>query len=141
MSRDMTAFHAARWAEPLITQLSMPGERGVLLAEPDPAIRQALPDPVARIPETLRRAEPPALPEVSQARVLRHYTRLSQMTMGVDVTPDMMGTCTMKYSPKVHEALAGLPQLAEQHPEQDPAKSYAPLSPVTGSMVFGSQLA
>jgi glycine dehydrogenase subunit 2 len=121
MSRDLAAFHAARWAEPLIMQLSVPGERGLLVAEPEPAIQRAVPEPLARVPESLRRQQPPPLPEVSQARVLRHYTRLSQMTMGVDVTPDMMGTCTMKYSPKLHEALARLPQLAEQHPAQDPA--------------------
>jgi glycine dehydrogenase subunit 2 len=51
--------------------------------------------------------------------VLRHFTRLSQMTMGVDVTPDMMGTCTMKYSPKVNDHIARLPQLADIHPLQD----------------------
>jgi glycine dehydrogenase subunit 2 len=121
MSRDLAEFHAARWAEPLVMQLHVPGERGVLVAEPDLAIRQAVPDPLAGVPAGLRRKQPPALPEVSQARVLRHYTRLAQMTMGVDAAPDMMGTCTMKYSPKVHETLARMPQLAEQHPAQDPA--------------------
>jgi glycine dehydrogenase subunit 2 len=114
-------FHAARWNEPLITDLGSPGERGVLLPEPDAEIAKAVPNPLASVPAPLRRAEPPALPEVSQARVLRHYVRLSQMTMGVDATPDMMGTCTMKYSPKVHEAIARQPAIAELHPCQDPA--------------------
>jgi glycine dehydrogenase subunit 2 len=113
-------FHAARWNEPLVTDLGSPGERGVLLPEVDAAIAQAVPDPLAAIPAGLRRTQRPALPEISQARVLRHYVRLSQMTMGVDSTPDMMGTCTMKYSPKVHEAAARQPALAELHPRQDP---------------------
>jgi glycine dehydrogenase subunit 2 len=78
-----------------------------------------VPDPLAAVPAALRRQRPPALPEVSQARVLRHYVRLSQMTMGVDATPDMMGTCTMKYSPKVNDHIARLPQLADLHPLQD----------------------
>jgi glycine dehydrogenase subunit 2 len=112
-------FHAARWNEPLITDLGSPGERGVLLPEVDAAIVAAVPDPLASVPPALRRARLPALPEVSQARVLRDYVRLSQMTMGVDATPDMMGTCTMKYSPKVHEAVARQPALAELHPCQD----------------------
>jgi glycine cleavage system protein P-like pyridoxal-binding family len=112
-------FHAARWNEPLITDLGSPGERGVLLPEVDAAIVAAVPDPLASVPPALRRARLPALPEVSQARVLRHYVRLSQMTMGVNATPDMMATCTMKYSPKVHEAVARQPALAELHPCQD----------------------
>ncbi len=120
MRRNVEAFHAARWAEPVITQLHAPGERGILPPEPSEAIRAAVPDPLAGIPAALRRAVPPALPEIAQARVLRHYVRLSQMCMGVDATPDMTGTCTMKYSPKVNEAVARLPQLVDSHPDQDP---------------------
>jgi glycine dehydrogenase subunit 2 len=121
MSGAEQEFHAARWNEKLITDLGSPGERGVLLPEVEAAIAQAVPDPLAAVPASLRRAAPPSLPEVSQARVLRHYVRLSQMTMGVDATPDMMGTCTMKYSPKLHEAVARRPALAELHPDQDVA--------------------
>ncbi|MFO1060367.1 MAG: aminomethyl-transferring glycine dehydrogenase subunit GcvPB [Dongiaceae bacterium] len=120
MMRDIGSFHAARWAEPLVTDLGSPGERGVL-PPGDAGLEAAIPDPLAALPAAMRRQRPPALPEISQARVLRHYVRLSQMCMGVDATPDMMGTCTMKYSPKVNDAVARLPAVAELHPLQDPS--------------------
>ena len=119
MTRRIEQFHAARWAEPLIMQLGTHGERGLLPPAPEPEIAKAAGKAAARIPGALRRKAPPRLPEVSQQTVVRHFTRLSQMTMGVDATPDMMGTCTMKYSPKVHEHIARLPELREIHPLQD----------------------
>ena len=121
MKRAVEAFHAARWGEPSIFDLHADGERGIVPPPVEPEIRSTVPDPLAAVPAALRRQRPPALPEVSQARVLRHYVRLSQMCMGVDATPDMMGTCTMKYSPKVNEQVARLPALADLHPLQDPA--------------------
>src|SRR4029453_352320 len=74
----------------------------------------------ARVPEALRRAEPPKLPELSQPQILRHYLRLSQETLGADVNihPGLR-TCTMKYSPKVNEELVRSPQVADLHPLQD----------------------
>lgn len=119
MKRAVESFHAARWGEPLIRDLDTPGEYGVLPPVPEAAIRSAVKDPLASLPASARRKQPPALPSVSQARVLRHYVRLSQMCMGVDATTDMMGTCTMKYSPKVNEAVARLPHITEAHPLQD----------------------
>jgi glycine dehydrogenase subunit 2 len=119
MRRRVEQFQAARWAEPLIMQLGTPGERGIVPPAPDEQIRKAAGKATARIPAALRRKSPPRLPEASQQTVLRHFTRLSQMTMGVDVTPDMMGTCTMKYSPKVNDHIARLPELADLHPLQD----------------------
>ena len=119
--RPGSGFHAARWNEPLIDELGGPGERGLLPPAVDGEIADAVGDVVAALPEGVRRAAPPALPELPQHRVLRHFLRLSQMTMGFDVTADMMGTCTMKYSPKVHEYLARLPGFADVHPLQDPA--------------------
>jgi len=119
VTRRIEQFHAARWAEPLIMQQGTPGERGIVSPAPDPEIAKAVGKATARIPGALRRKTPPRLPEVSQQTVVRHFTRLSQMTMGVDVTPDMMGTCTMKYSPKVNDHIARLPQLTQIHPLQD----------------------
>jgi len=121
MKRAVEAFQAARWGEPAIFDLHADGERGIVPPPVEPEIRSTVPDPLAAVPAALRRQRPPALPEISQARVLRHYVRLSQMCMGVDATPDMMGTCTMKYSPKVNEQVARLPALADLHPLQDPA--------------------
>ena len=73
------------------------------------------------IPASMRRKKAPSLPEVSQPRVNRHYMRLTQEILGMDVTPDIsQGTCTMKYSPKVQEHLvAQNPNLVDVHPLQD----------------------
>lgn len=115
----MKDFHAARWNEPLIQDLSEPGQRGLFPPALDPAFAKE--DALARLPRGVRRAAAPDLPEVAQHRIVRHFTRLAQMTMGFDVTTDMMGTCTMKYSPKVHDHIARSPRLADAHPLQDPS--------------------
>jgi glycine cleavage system P protein (glycine dehydrogenase) subunit 2 len=113
-------YHAARWAEPMIMELGTPGERGVMPPGVEPEVQAAVGDVLARIPAGLRRQAKPRLPEVSQPQVLRHYLRLAQMTLGFDVTPDAsLGTCTMKYSPKVNEQLARMPEMADIHPLQD----------------------
>ena len=70
------------------------------------------------IPAALRRSAPPALPELAQHLVLRHFLRLSQMSQGAHVVADTLGTCTMKYSPLVGELLARTPKLLDLHPEQ-----------------------
>lgn len=121
MKRDTREFQAARWSEPLIAQLSTEGEIGVVPPACDDGIAKVIGDPLAALPSSVLRRDRPALPEVSQARVLRHYARLSQMTMGVDTTVDVMGTCTMKYSPKVHEAVAAAPHIRAVHPLQPPS--------------------
>ena len=113
-------FHQARWDEPVVLELSAEGERGVLVPPAEPALRKAAGDVAARLPKGIRRQRPPALPEISQNRVLRHYVRLSQENLGADFNVDVgQGTCTMKYSPKVNDQLARMPQMADLHPLQD----------------------
>ena len=113
-------FHQARWDEPVIFELSQPGARGVLVPEVEAEVQQAVGDVAATLPESLRRQTPPALPEMSQIHVLRHYARLSQENLGVDLNIDVgQGTCTMKYSPKVNDQLARSHKLADLHPLQD----------------------
>ncbi|MEJ2208726.1 MAG: aminomethyl-transferring glycine dehydrogenase subunit GcvPB [Anaerolineae bacterium] len=113
-------FHQARWDEPVIFELSREGQRGVLPPPVEPGIRQAVGDVLADLPPELRRAQPPALPEIGQPQVLRHYDRLSQENLGADLNIDVgQGTCTMKYSPKVNDQLARSPRMAELHPLQD----------------------
>jgi glycine dehydrogenase subunit 2 len=115
-------FHQARWDEPVIFELSQPGARGVLPPVVEPEIREVVGDPVAALPAPVRRANPPALPELPQLHVVRHYARLSQENLGVDLNVDVgQGTCTMKYSPKVNDQLARNPKVAELHPLQDPS--------------------
>ena len=113
-------YHAHVWDEPLLMDLSVKGRRGILVPEAEAEVRAAVGEADGLIPPNIRRASPPDLPEVAQPQVLRHFTRLSQMTLGNDVSNDIgVGTCTMKYSPKVNEALCGLPEMADLHPYQD----------------------
>jgi len=113
-------FHQARWDEPIIFELTAPGARGVLIPEVEDDIRDRVGSPASELPEGVRRATPPALPEMSQIHVLRHYDRLSQETLGVDLNIDIgQGTCTMKYSPKINDSFARDPGMADLHPLQD----------------------
>ena len=113
-------FHQARWDEPVIFELTTPGERGVLPSRVEPGVVETVGDVVAGLPDGLRRASAPKLPEMGQMRVLKHYLRLSQENLGADLNVDIgQGTCTMKYSPKVNEKFAGDPRVTDLHPHQD----------------------
>ncbi len=113
-------FHQARWDEKIIFELSTPGERGVLVSRPEPALSTTVGDVLAALPAGLRREKQAALPEMAQMRVLRHYLRLSQENLGADFNIDVgQGTCTMKYSPKVNDALIRTTKLVDMHPLQD----------------------
>jgi len=113
-------YHQASWDEPVIFELSQPGQRGVLLPPVETGIEQEVGNPAQMLPDQLRRTFPPALPEMSQVHVLRHYDRISQENLGVDLNIDIgQGTCTMKYSPKINDQLAHTHKLTELHPLQD----------------------
>lgn len=115
-------FQQARWDEPVIFELSEAGQRGVLLPEVEAEVQEQAGDVLAALPDNLRRKTPPALPEMSQIHVLRHFDRLSQENLGVDLNIDIgQGTCTMKYSPKINDQLARSPKMSELHPLQDEA--------------------
>ncbi|MDR2501783.1 MAG: aminomethyl-transferring glycine dehydrogenase subunit GcvPB [Oscillospiraceae bacterium] len=110
-------FHQAKWDEPVIFELTAPGERGVVPPGTEAEILAAIGE--VALPRALRRNIPPALPEISQNRVLRHYVRLSQETLGADVNLEIgQGTCTVKYSPKINDQLARNEKIMEQHPSQ-----------------------
>jgi glycine dehydrogenase subunit 2 len=115
-------YHQARWNEPIIMELSCAGHRGILVPRVEEAIKKSVGEPKALLPEGVRRKVPPALPELSQPQVLRHYLRLSQENLGADLNIDVgQGTCTMKYSPKINDQLARMPKIADVHPLQDEA--------------------
>jgi glycine dehydrogenase subunit 2 len=101
-------FRQARWDEPAIWDLG-PSEAG-----------EAPPD-VPGIPERFRRKTAIRWPELSEPTVVRHYTRLSQMNFGIDTAPYPLGSCTMKYNPKVSEMLARRAGAANLHPYQPEA--------------------
>ena len=118
-SKVRTGFHQAKWDEPVIFELTNKGERGILVNHACEEIRSSVAG-IQAIPATFRRKQQPSLPEISQPRVLRHYTRLSQETLGADMNIEIgQGTCTMKYSPKINEKLSHLPKMEEMHPLQD----------------------
>ncbi|HRA01536.1 MAG TPA: hypothetical protein PLJ62_15125, partial [Thermoflexales bacterium] len=104
--------------EPLIYDLSSPGRIGVELPASDV--------PNYELPAHLLRDELP-LPEVSQIDATRHFTRLSRLNIAVDTTMYPLGSCTMKYNPRVNEDAARLPGFALAHPLQDPMVSQGAL--------------
>ena len=102
-----------KYYDRLVFELSKSGRKAYTLpASADPAARFA-------IPAGLLRAEAPALPEVSEVDVVRHYTNLSQMNFGVDTGFYPLGSCTMKYNPKINEEIAAMPAFQGIHPLQD----------------------
>ncbi|HPX84591.1 MAG TPA: aminomethyl-transferring glycine dehydrogenase subunit GcvPB [Bacilli bacterium] len=70
------------------------------------------------LPASLKRQLPLDMPEVSELDVVRHYTRLSQKNYGVDQGFYPLGSCTMKYNPKINEEMASLPGFVKMHPLQ-----------------------
>ena len=95
----------------LIFNQGAAGRRGVRLPKCD-----VRPFTASDLPASLRRSAPAALPEVSELEAVRHYTLLSRLNMGVDTQFYPLGSCTMKYNPKINERMAALPGFANQHP-------------------------
>jgi glycine dehydrogenase subunit 2 len=112
-------YHAAVWDEPVIMEMGAPGRRGQCFPAVEDAVAAMVGSVDDLVPAALRRAAPPALPEMSEPDVLRHYLHLSQMTLGM-MGISLFGTCTMKYNPRLHEKLAASPKSAEIHPAQHP---------------------
>ncbi len=97
---------------PLIFELSEEGRQGFLLPEYDYG------KSTFKLPAKLRREEGPALPEVDEPTVVRHYTNSSGNNFGVDTGFYPLGSCTMKYNPKVNEAMVSVANIADLHPAQ-----------------------
>jgi glycine dehydrogenase subunit 2 len=100
--------------EQLIFELSKPGRRGLELPACDVPQQQL----ASLLPPEMLRGEVQGLPEVSEVDIVRHFTRLSKLNHGVDNGFYPLGSCTMKYNPKVNEDLARLPGFAHLHPYQ-----------------------
>lgn len=97
----------------LIFELSQPGRTGYKLPELDVEEKDNL------IPEEFLSNEELDLPEVSEVDVVRHYTNLSTLNFGVDTGMYPLGSCTMKYNPKINEEIIANPKIAHIHPKQD----------------------
>jgi glycine dehydrogenase subunit 2 len=100
--------------EKLIFEKGAPGRRAATLPTLDVPERPL----DALVPADLLRDEPAPLPEVSEIEVVRHFTHLSQRNFGVDSGFYPLGSCTMKYNPKINEEAAALPGFARLHPLQ-----------------------
>lgn len=99
----------------LIFEISKPGRIGYSLPEMD--IPEA--DLYELVPEGYMREEEPHLPEVSELDIMRHYTALSKRNHGVDSGFYPLGSCTMKYNPKINENVARFAGFSHVHPLQD----------------------
>jgi glycine dehydrogenase subunit 2 len=95
--------------EPTIYELSSAGRTGVRFPEPDV--------PLTHLPQSLMREELP-LPELSEVDVIRHFTHLSSLNYCIDSGLYPLGSCTMKYNPKINEEIARLEGFAYTHPLQ-----------------------
>ncbi len=111
---------APKVIEPTIFELSSPGRTGVTFPEPDV--------PRSNLPEGLLRADLP-LPELAEVDVIRHFMHLSHLNYSVDGGFYPLGSCTMKYNPKVNEEMARLPGFLFTHPLQ-------PIETVQGSLAL-----
>ena len=106
--------------EPLLCEMSVAGRIGFRYPDVDV--------PLEPLPGTLTRENLP-LPELNEPEVIRHYTRLSQLNHSIDTGFYPLGSCTMKYNPKVNEEAARLPGFAYAHPLQ-------PIETIQGSLVL-----
>jgi glycine dehydrogenase subunit 2 len=79
------------------------------------------------IPQALRRAQGPKLPEASEPEIVRHYVNLSKRNFDLDSGFYPLGSCTMKHNPRLHERVAALPGHARLHPLQDPRRAQGAL--------------
>jgi glycine cleavage system P protein (glycine dehydrogenase) subunit 2 len=95
----------------LIFEKSREGRRGGELPKPDV--------PAVDVPAELRRTTAPRLPELAEPEILRHFTELSTRNFGIDTGFYPLGSCTMKYNPRVNERLVQLPGFRDLHPYQE----------------------
>lgn len=103
--------------EPVIFEKTQAGRKGYQL----PALDVPSVDPAAVLPAENLRKNAAALPELSELDVIRHYTRLSQLNFSIDTHFYPLGSCTMKYNPKVNELVAGFTGFKALHPLQPDA--------------------
>ncbi len=112
----MPKFRQAFWDEPLLCDLTRSGRVGALPPF-DAEIKKRTKDPYSFLPPKMRRGNL-KLPELSELQVLRHFNRLSQMNFSVELGMYPLGSCTMKYNPKVSEMIASSDGMKNAHPLQ-----------------------
>src|SRR5471030_1810606 len=109
--------------EDLMFEKSSPGKKGYRLAQLDvPAV-----DAIALLGDVARTDGLGVMPELSEIEIIRHFTRLSTWNYAIDLGMYPLGSCTMKYNPRINEAVARLEGLAEAHPYQPESLSQGAL--------------
>lgn len=131
--------------EKLIFEKSVDGRHGKYLPPLDLPLKQV----EEMIPQEARRKEAPLLPQLTEVEVVRHFTRLSNLNYGLDTGFYPLGSCTMKYNPKINEDAANLPGFSQIHPYQPSesvqgalelmAKTQEYLAEITGMDAFTLQ--
>ena len=111
-----------KYYDKLIFELSKEGRKGYTL--PENRLKEYT---LASLPEGLKRQQAPELPEVSEFDVVRHYSNISNKNFGVDTGFYPLGSCTMKYNPKIYEEMAAQPAFANLHPLQPAATAQGAL--------------
>lgn len=99
-----------KYYDKLVFELSVEGRKGFSLRESEGEVE---------LPDVLKREDKVVLPQLSEIDVVRHYTNLSQMNFGVDTGFYPLGSCTMKYNPKVNESIASIVAFKDAHPLDD----------------------
>jgi len=112
-------YEQAVWNEQVIFKLGKKGRVGHVLPGVEDEVRRLVGSVDQMLPDSIRRTRKPDLPELTEVQVVRHFTRLSQMNYGIDSGLYPLGSCTMKYNPKINDQLANLPKLSMVHPYQD----------------------
>ena len=112
-------FKQANWNEPVIFNLGRNGRRGHVLPKVEEEVKNTVGVLSSLISNNMRRTSQFRLPELSEVEVVRHFIRLSEMNYGVDSGLYPLGSCTMKYNPKINEHLASMPTISMLHPYQD----------------------
>jgi len=112
-------FKQANWNEPVIFDLGRNGRRGHILPNVEEEVKNTAGVLSNVMPKNMRRTSQFRLPELSEVEVVRHFMRLSEMNYGVDSGLYPLGSCTMKYNPKINEQLASMPTMSMLHPYQD----------------------
>jgi glycine dehydrogenase subunit 2 len=142
---EIKMFKQTTWEKTTIFEESTPGRIGFQMEELSEKEKKLLNDAKVKISSEIIRSTPPKLPELSELDVIRHFTRLSQMNYGVDEGPIFLGSCTMKYNPKICDLVTTYPKAQNIHPYQSPSTIQGSLqkspSTIQGSLQIMYELA
>ncbi len=122
-----TNTQQAKWDEPLLFEMTLSGTTGHQFPTTEKEILKEVGNLEKIFPSSMKRKKPPQLPQVPEPRLIRHFTRLSQMNFSISSGTYPLGSCTMKYNPVINDWAASHPGFAWLHPLQDPSMTQGAL--------------